>query len=918
MRILTIVLALAAWVPAARAAVPEARPERTISLAGEWAFRLDPRGVGEKENWAAEDLPRRISLPGSTDEAGYGEPLEKVRLGSLNRPVTYRGPAWYQKRVIVPEGWAGRRVRLFLERCHWKTTVWVDGKEVGSRDSLSVPHVYDLTAHCPPGPHRLTVCVDNRIHVRVGHAAHSITDGTQTNWNGIVGRMDLSARDPVWIEDVRVAPDLANRSAEVRLRLRNATGKPAEGRLVLTAVGTLDRTTHTPAPVTRTVRIAGDAKTVTVPYPLGEDALVWDEWQPALYTLRTVLETGTDGRPYRDEQTAAFGLREMAVRGRQFRLNGRPFFLRGTLECCIFPRTGYPDMEGDRWRHIMRTAKTYGLNHLRFHSWCPPEAAFVAADREGITLQVELPVWSNDVGKNDALNAYMAEEGRRILHAYGNHPSFTMLCLGNELHGDWGFMDRLLADFKAADPRRLYTFSADYRRKEPGPTSDYYVTHTTQKGRVRMYGGRMFQPPTTDQDWAEQRDLYDVPLVAHELGQWSVYPDFSKIPKYTGVLRPDNLRAYRHSLRAHGMWDQRHRFHQASGRFAWLVYKEDMESCLRTPDVGGFQLLDLHDFPGQGTALVGLLDVFWDPKGLVPAERFRRFCAPTVVLLRMKTFTWTTDGEWSAAVDVAHYGREALKGQTARWTVRDTEGKELASGTLPAADLPVGEVTRLGEIAMPLDKVREAAQCRVEVVLGDGLARNGWDFWVYPADLAPEKPAGVTVRHGFDDETRRLLAEGKKVLLLKTEGETMQPMDFFPVFWTYHGFTNAKWGRGGGILCDPDHPALAAFPTEFHSNWQWYGLTRRARCFDLDRTPHAFRPLVQFIDDFHRNLKLGVVFEARVGPGRLLACAVDLESDLDGRPVARRMLHSLYRYMASPAFAPEDELDPAVLAEILK
>lgn len=902
----------------AGASVSPARQAPVISLAGAWTFRLDPQDVGKREAWADEAFTDPISLPGSTDENGYGHKTTEVERDRLSRPYEYRGAAWYQRTVVIPDDWSGKRIRLFLERCHWATEVWIDGVAVGTGDSLSVPHVYDLTPVCSAGKHTLTIRVDNRVRVKVGHGAHSVTDWTQTNWNGIVGRIELQAHDSVWIGDLQVYPNVENHSVEVKTTISNATDKAVNGELVITALGAHNGRRHAVRKQQLPFRIEGESTALALTCELGPETMLWDMDHPALYTLTAVIEANTEAKAFRDERQVTFGMRSIATRGTQFLLNGRPFFLRGTLECCIFPRTGYPDMQGDRWRHIMAVAKEYGLNHLRFHSWCPPSAAFEAADEAGITLQVELPVWSNDVGKDAELNAYMAAEGKRILQTYGNHPSFTMLCLGNELAGDWEFMDRLVGEMKGSDARRLYTFSADYRRKRPGPVSDFYVSHTTEGGRLRIYGERMFTPPTTDCDYSDKVALYSVPLVAHELGQWSVYPDYREIPKYTGVLKPRNLKAFRDSLDEHGMLEIRHRFHQASGRFSWLVYKEDIETTLRTPSFGGFQLLDLHDFPGQGTALVGLLDVFWDSKGILSPEQFRQFCAPTVVLLRMKSFTWTTDQTWSGRVQVAHYGHADLNDQSARWVIRDNRGRELGRGQLAPRDLPVGQVTTLGDIELPLKGLDDAAQCRVEVTLGANGVKNGWDFWVYPADCDTEPPQGVLVACEFDEDTRAALAAGGNVLLIKTDGPTMQKMDFFPVFWQFNGFSNRREGRGGGILCDPEAPALAAFPTDFHSNWQWYDLTRRSHCFDLDATDPAFEPVVWFIDDFHRNLKLGVLFETRVGRGKLLACSLDLKGDLNRRPVARQMLRGLYHYMASPAFRPQAAVKTDVLSQILK
>ncbi|HEX5789653.1 MAG TPA: hypothetical protein VFY13_00805, partial [Luteolibacter sp.] len=119
-----------------------------------------------------------------------------------------------------------------------------------------------------------------------------------------------------------------------------------------------------------------------------------------------------------------------------------------------------------------------------------------------------------------------------------------------------------------------------------------------------------------------------------------------------------------------------------------------------------------------------------------------------------------------------------------------------------------------------------------------------------------------------------------------------------------------------GFLCDPSAPALASFPTEFHSNWQWWHLVKNSRPVVLDGSPKDYRPLVQAIDNFDRNHKLGLIFETRVGKGRLLVCAIDLPA-LQDRPEARQLQRSLLDYAASKAFAPVVELPRELLDKIL-
>ena len=874
--------------------------ESAIPLAGEWRFRLDPQHSGAAQHWEQHPISGadRIFLPGSTDQAGYGSKTTGPEKGWLSRPYAYEGPAWYETDVVIPGTWAGKRITLFLERVHWQTEAWVDGRAFGKRDSLSVPHVYDLSAGLAPGRHRITLCIDNSYLIDVGRNAHSVTDHTQTNWNGVVGRIELRASDPVWIDAVRVTA--SGGVLSMAATIGNGTGKPVRGRLQ-SADATVEFT------------ITGTRQEVQVAGALPK--IQWDEFHPTLFDATLNLYAGV----FHDSWHTQYGVREISTRDRQFTLNGRPIFLRGTVECNIFPLTGYPPTDVDSWMRIFRIARSYGLNHFRFHSNCPPEAAFVAADRTGFLLQVELPVWTG-LNNNQKTMDFMRAEGYRMLEAYGNHPSFTMLGLGNEFHDQFPFLDQLVAEFKRADPRRLYVFSADHTGRGPGPTSDYYAGQRIGQAHLRIHGSRFGnEPPSTDFDFSKAIEGVNVPVVAHELGQWVVFPDYSEIASYTGVLKPRNLEAFRAALADRGMIDQAGAFQQASGAFAWLLYKEEIETALRTPHFGGVQLLQLEDFPGQGEALVGLLDSFWNSKGILAPEEFREFCAPTVPLLRFAKYTWTPDETFTANAEVAHYGEQDLTNAVAAWSARDDSGLVIGQGVLPPAKVKVGAVADLGEIRLPLSGIAHASRVRIALEIAGTQARNHWDIWVYPSRVDTRASAGITIVHAYDEDARKSLAAGGEVLLLwppKQESAGILPTQFLPVFWSLSWFKQQPGTLG--ILCDPKHPALAAFPTEAHSDYQWWDVTQNSRVFILDDTPSAFRPLVQVIDDFHRNHKLGAIFETRVGEGKLLVSGFDLETDLDHRLAARQLRASLLAYMHGPHFAPSVALDPSLVARLLQ
>ena len=918
--------------PSAPTAVP---PELPLSLAGNWRFQLDRANVGVAERWFDCELAQTATLPGDlsaqdmgddvtidtkwtgqiVDRSYFTEPeyAPYRQPGNIKLPFWlqpekyYAGVAWFERHIEIPAAWAGRRIVLTLERPHWKTTVWLDGREVGSNDSLSTPHVYDLGTTLTTGRHRLAIRVDNSLIVDIGVNSHSISDHTQGNWNGIVGRIELSATAPAWIDDLQVYPHVATKSVTVRGRVGGAGQLPANTPVKLSAGQ---------APV-QTARVdAGGA--FEAEYPLGADAQTWDEFQPALHRLTATLGNG-------ESRTVTFGLREVATDRTQITVNGRRIFVRGTLECAIFPQTGHPPTDIAAWKRELGIVRTYGLNSLRFHSWCPPEAAFIAGDELGIYFQVEVASWPNQstsLGDGKPVDAWINAETERMLRAYGNHPSFLLMAAGNEPGGRQSnaYLSDWVGHHKARDARRLYTSSAGWPQL---PESQF---HVTSDPRIQQWGAGLTSrinalPPETTTDYRDYIAQRPVPVISHEIGQWCAYPDLDEIPKYTGYLKPRNFEIFRETLAAHHLTNQAHAFLLASGKLQTLCYKEEIESALRTPGMGGFQLLGLQDFPGQGTALVGVLDPFWDSKGYVTSAEYRRFCNQTVPLARLAKRVFTTAETLEAGLEVAHFGAAPLTGVTPTWKLVADGGKIVAQGELPRRDIPIGNGCALGRIATNLAGVAAPARCRLIVGLAGTPFENDWDVWVYPPRVNTTAATTVTMADNLDAKTLATLDAGGTVFLsippdrVPGDRHGQVQLGFSNIFWNT-AWTKRQAPHTLGILCDPQHPALAAFPTEYHSNWQWWYLVRHAGAMILDDLPTDLHPIVQVIDDWFTNRKLGLVFEARVGKGKLLVSSIDLVRD--DNPVSRQLLASLQHYVASENFHPTVELKAEQLRGLME
>ena len=784
-------------------------------LSGTWEFSLDPSGTFQ----ADAPFEDTIMLPGTTDLAGKGqEPGETVETGRLTRRHAYVGKAWYRRTVTVPQAWKDKDLCLFLERTK-ATTLYLDGVLMGICNDVSTPQSY-LLEPLKPGKHTLTLCVDNAGGVPEGviRSSHLYSEDTQTNWNGIIGRIELG---------------------------------PVQTR----------------------------------------------------------------------EKASPARMPRLEIQDGQFQADGHPVFLRGKHDACVFPLTGHTPMDKETWLQYFEQCAEYGINHVRFHSWCPPEAAFEAADELGIYLQPELPFWGTLEGEE--LLTFLKKEGIHIVKTYGHHPSFALFSLGNEVWGEVAVMQDLVETFRSQAPQILYTngtnaflgyqgyvegmdFQATCRTG--GEAYDGYQKHVrssfafcdAQDGGIlnRFY-------PNTSYNYAEALQSSPVPVISHETGQFQAYPDYAQIEKYTGPLEPRNLLEFRRRLEEAGLGDQAQDFARASAAWQAELYKADIELCLRTPGMGGFQLLDLQDYPGQGSAYVGILDAFMDSKGAVTPEQWRGWCSDIVPLAQFEKYCWSTDETFRARLALAQFSQEPVT--AIEWSLSSG-----ASGTL---DAPAGEgLLDAGDIEIDLSGMDAPAQLEltVKALTAQGPRQNSWPLWVYPAGNMPDK-SGITIVRELSPSALKALRSGASVLLMPSDTTNTVGGLFETDYWNYRMFkeiceSNGKPVSPGtlGLLMDPSHPLFREFPTREHTSWQWFPITKASHPAILDQLD-GYKPIVQVIDNVERNHRLGLVYEFKVGPGRLLVCCANLEEVLD-TPEGRQFYSALLNYMRSPEFAPTTEL----------
>ncbi|MGK9475362.1 sugar-binding domain-containing protein [Melioribacter sp. OK-6-Me] len=896
-----------------------------IDLSGVWQFQLDPENAGIEKKWYDRNLIDSISLPGTTDSNKKGFLNTDTTTLHLNREFKYEGAAWYRKKIIVPENFKGKHIELMLERTK-PSMLWIDDKYIGNSFLLQSPQHYDISNVLTPGTHFITLRIDNDLKLTPYGNVHIYSDDTQTNWNGIIGKIYIESCEKTFIKELRVQPEINKNKAEVIIGLENGlklSTVDIELNVAIVNNGVKDgqKSVEYKMPADSVIRLE---------YIFEDAPLLWDEYNQPLYELTVLIKS----KKIIDSKTVKFGMREFRAERKQFSINGRKTFLRGKHEAAVFPLTGFTPTDVESWMRVFKIAKAYGINHYRFHSYCPPEAAFEAADRIGIYLQAELPFWGGL--ESDSIASKLKAEGIGILRSYANHPSFVMLGAGNEI---WAGHDRIamiISELKSINSSLLYTTGANNNigYRAPDEISDYYIgartpyLHDTTLTHLRLSqafadskdGGILNSfYPSTQINFDYPVSQISIPVISHEVGQYQIYPDYNEIIKYTGVLKPWNLEVFRKRMIQNGLAGMDKDFQKASGAWSAICYKAEIEAALRTKDLAGFQLLDLQDFPGQGTALVGILDAFMESKNVVSIDNWKQSCNDVVLLAEFPKYCWRSNESFLANIKIANYSNKEII-ENVEWEL--TNGKEvIASGKVKNYKTTPGKLSDAGKIKT---KLFSETPVKLNLKLNYGHYKNEYPLWVYPSDKVELNLKDIIVTDRIDDKISAELRRGKKVLLFpdhKLIKEKSVEGLFIPDFWNYGMFKqisemNKRPVSPGtlGILTDPDHPLFNNFPTDFHTNWQWFSIIKASRPLILNKLTD-YKPIVSMIDNLERNYRLGLIFEFKVGNGSLLVCMSNLNKIKD-YPEAYNLYKSILNYMQSDKFNPSYRIDERQLKEL--
>lgn len=850
-----------------------------IDLSGQWQVKLD----AEKQETMPQAYPETMMLPGTTSAAGLGMPNPAKETGCLTDAYRFEGAVWFM-RTFTAGDWTGEQTMLTLERTR-KTTVYLDGRPIGHQESLCTPHRYFL----PPvhaGEHTLVIRVDNTDYPTRG--GHLTSPDTQSNWNGITGEISLTVAHTL-LTDLTVRPDLRRGCLRVHGHI---IGAP-DGVAGIVLPGQMEHL----LPYRRGV-LDGEC-------PLKGNEAFWDEAHPEIHTISIDL----DGDVYE----TTFGLRDVRTLGRRLLINGRETFLRGKVDNLLYPKTGYTPTDVASWMTILGIAKEYGINHYRYHTACPPDAAFTAADLLGVYMAPELPFWGTvaeegEEGYDERERDFLFQEGFRILREYGHHPSFLWLSLGNELWGSKDVLNRMMRAYREADDTKLYSSGANNYQFVPDVLDEENVFVGVRLGRERLIRGSYAMcdapqgivqttapesvsnydasivPETLGQSGeagkvqiqygtgvkevdAQSADalIPDVPVISHEVGQYVFYPDFSEIPHYAGPLKPRNIEAMRENLERAGLYGEHEAFFRQTGHLAVDCYKREIETLLRSREVSGFQLLDLQDYTGQGTALVGVLNAMMENKGLISAEEWREFCAGTVVLGEFASFTGMMGEDIRFDVQISECDPE--KQHTCiRCTLMDGERELYACDVTPGARQ--GRLTDAVSVTFPAECYRDAMQERITgltvvLTLADGT-RNHYPIWLIP-------PVDIRItREGIEKDGRMVAfvsaeekADSAAIVVPSAEGQL--PAEYCTDFWCYPMFRSISESMGKpvpvgtmGLSIDTASPLLKRFAQEDYTTPAWYAILQTAH---VQRLPADIHPAVQMIDNTERCARLGILYQ---------------------------------------------------------
>ena len=820
-------------------------------------------------------------------QAGYVPDME------LPNPV---GCFVYRRTVVLVRPFDGE-TELAFGGVQNTVSAWINGRFLGRHEGYSAPFAFRV----PPdvlrrGENRVTLAVSN--HRLAGYLGRPVV--------GTTSRMGCECTGGIF-------GDVALRNLEDGLKdIWVSTSEDCRSFTVHTS-GASDRE--------KTVRVFDGERCVLsaklrrgecgVTFP-AEGLTLWSPESPKLYVAAVSTE--------RQKERVRFGIRRLRAVGTNLFLNGKPFYFRGTCEHCYFPYTVHPPRDKTYYRAVIRKQKHLGFNAIRFHTYVPPVEYMEAADELGIVMEAETP------------NNTSLAEWEEIIRFCRRHPAISLYSTGNELQIDDPYVEHLraCADLVHRETDSLFSPMSAMRGIEynfvDSDTVDEPFRHHPRRLReisefCDLYNSyslgltSYFSASGTHEVLDERNAVYGKPLLSHEIGIHGTYIDLSLEERYRGTRIGDTefMSSVRRHLEDKGLSDRANLYYRNSAAWQQILRKHCFETVRRCETFSGFDFLGEIDTHGHTFGYcVGMMNEFYELKPGETAENVRRYNSDTVLLADLPSCV-NLDAASTVHIPllVSNFGGRIPK---ALLQIRiRSEGEVLYRKEVRTGEIPDGGLTRLYALDFRTPSPEKPMKLTLHVSLsgGDTDCENAWDLYVFPKSAAPSEDLlrrknAVVFDECGPESLKNILKEGKNAVLFSPG-----PFPSSEVSWQI-----ALAGRTTGHLATAiaDHPLTEDFPHDGFCGMQFARMLEGGRSAVLDLTGFPHRPVIDIASSYKNARREAMLFEFRVGGGKLLVCTLNLRED---DPGAVWLKNRILSYAAGEDFQPAQTLTEEQLDRLL-
>jgi hypothetical protein len=901
-----------------------AAESRTISLNGDWQFVADPA-----RTLTVADLPSANGIRPTRVPSSWQQQFADLR--------DYAGVAWYWRSVDVNPPAAGGTVFLRFGAVDYLADVFVNGEKVGSHEGGYLPFEFNITGRLRSGENQIAVrVVDPGPTAEVEGIKYAEIPHGKQDWyvqtSGLWQDVELRFRPRTYVQSVHIA---ARADGRFKIAAQIAGPPPAA------ASGE--------APKLRAQILDPQGKPVWSeerPFVAGQsgyefagqlpDASPWSPAHPALYKVRV---TGPAG----DHEEHRFGFRTFEKRGGKFYLNGKVIYLRGALDQDFYPDTIYTPPSFDYLRDEMRQAKALGLNLLRCHIKVPDPRYLAAADEVGLLVWYEIPSW--DKLTEDSKRRALATL-RGMAERDWNHPSIVIVSVINEAWGadlreapERAWLQQAVAEAQATVPDwlvvdnsaccqnfHLATDIADFHQYQAIPDNaadfDRFVADLARRP------GWLFSP------YGDAAPRGDEPLMLSEFGNWGLPGLPATQPWWFGrgfrehtIVVPEGVER---RFAEHGYDELFPHLSDLLEATQWCQFRSlkfEIEAIRTQATIQGYVITEFTDLNWEAN---GLLDMWRKPK--VYAEDLRKLQQDDLLILRAERRNLQAGETAKAEVYFSYYSSEPLAGAQVAWQVGNAE----LGGNLVLPALSPGATTKVGQIEFPAPNVPKPTRLDLQarlVVGSRAISESSLPIYVYPVkspDLPPPvafhdpprrlrrlvnemrarnylEPTGretypVLIASTFDDEVKRRLQLGARVILVASDRQALAPgLEIVPRAGSY---LDGNW-ISSFLWIRKDQAPFRDIGFETFPGFEAQVVAPRTVVQGVPAAHFSDVLAGFFYGWLHSNV--GALVQARYGQGRLLICTFALATSYGSDPYATHLLDSLVRYAVS-SFSPQFEI----------